>query len=175
MTDATDYVGRMSMYAGPAHRAALLSLPPSVSLSVSLSVCVSVCVSGLCLCVCSCGGSVDVWSVECRVSSVVMQASSGGRCVSLSLCVRVCVYVPASLGGGVRRWRCCVLQRGRAVGSLQGRPEVLAAVAVRTAGSEGTIEAEAAERQREKGADHREMMRGEQRSEAGAGGADMGR
>ena len=76
----------------------------------------------------------------------------------------------------MRRWG----ERGRAVGSLQGRREVLAAVAVGTAGSEGTIEAEAAERQsergreRERGADHREMMRGEQRSGAGAGGGDMG-
>ena len=82
----------------------------------------------------------------------------------------------------MRRWRCGVLrcwgERGRAVGSLQGRREVLAAVAVGTAGSEGTIEAEAAERQsergRERGADNREMMRGKQRSGAGAGGGDMG-
>ena len=53
MTDATDYVGRMSMYAGPAHRAALLSLPPSVSLSVSLSVCVCLYAFRVCVCVCA--------------------------------------------------------------------------------------------------------------------------
>ena len=93
-----------------------------------------------------------MWSVEC---CVVMRASSGGRCVSVSLCACVCVSVSASLGGGVRRWRCGVLrrwgERGRAIGSLQGRRDVLAAVAVGTAGSEGTIEAEAAERQSERG------------------------
>ena len=54
MTDAPDGVGRVSMHAGPAGRAALLSLPPSVSRSVSLSVCVSVCVrfGSVCVCVC---------------------------------------------------------------------------------------------------------------------------
>ena len=58
MTDAPDGVGRVSMHAGPAGRAALLSLPPSVSRSVSLSVCLCVCVSvcvrfgSVCVCVC---------------------------------------------------------------------------------------------------------------------------
>ena len=41
---------------------------------------------------------------------------------------------------------------------LQGRREVLAAVAVGTAGSEGTIEAEAAERQSERGREREEPI-----------------
>ena len=95
--------------------------------------------------------------LECRV---VMPASSGGRCVSVSLCACVCVSVSASLGGGVRRWRCGVLRRWgeRGIGSLQGRRDVLAAVAVGTAGSEGTIEAEAAERQSERGREREEPI-----------------
>ena len=51
MTDAPDDVGRVSMHAGPAGRAALLSRPPSLSLSVSLCVCVCLCAFRVCVCV----------------------------------------------------------------------------------------------------------------------------
>ena len=81
--------------------------------------------------------------------------------LSLSLCVRVCLCLCVS---GRRceavALRCVAAlgERGRAVGSLQGRREVLAAVAVGTAGSEGTIEAEAAERQSERGREREEPI-----------------